>query len=215
MGMWVPMFPLPEVVLLPRAILPLHIFEERYKAMTADALSGDRRIALAKLRRGWEKAGTANPPVEDVLCIGCIIEHVRLPDGRFNLLLQGETRAHYTGVERPGLYRVVQVEELDEKPVMDIDVIHLREQMLELFETGHLRHLPAAGQFVKLLRSFVPTSGVADLIGFHLLDATEKQLLLEEPDVRRRIERLLEQLRLLARSVRPKGPPLPPGVSLN
>lgn len=213
--MWVPMFPLPDVVLLPRAILPLHIFEERYRAMTRDALAGDRRIAMAKLRRGWEKAGTANPPVEDVLCVGTIIEHARLPDGRFNLLLQGESRVCYTGLERPGVYRVAKVEPMDEKVVLEIDVADLREQMLTMFESGELSRLPAAENFVKLLRSFLATSAVADLIGFHLLDPTEKQLLLEEPDVRRRVERLVDQLRWLGRRLRPKGPPMPPGVSLN
>jgi hypothetical protein len=49
----VPLFPLPNVVLFPRAVLPLHIFEERYKAMTADVLAGDRLIAMALLRPGW------------------------------------------------------------------------------------------------------------------------------------------------------------------
>ena len=48
----VPLFPLPNVVLFPRAVLPLHIFEERYKAMTADALRGDRQIAMALLQAG-------------------------------------------------------------------------------------------------------------------------------------------------------------------
>src|SRR5665213_523951 len=60
----VPLFPLPNVVLFPRALLPLHIFEERYKAMTADALAGDKQIAMALLKPGWEKNYYCRPAIE-------------------------------------------------------------------------------------------------------------------------------------------------------
>ena len=53
-----PLFPLPNVVLFPRAVLPLHIFEDRYKAMITDALRGNRLIAMALLKPGWEKITT-------------------------------------------------------------------------------------------------------------------------------------------------------------
>ena len=49
-----PIFPLPNVVLFPAALLPLHIFEPRYRAMVADALEGDRQIGMVMLRPGWE-----------------------------------------------------------------------------------------------------------------------------------------------------------------
>src|SRR3954452_7595280 len=90
----VPLFPLPNVVLFPRAVLPLHIFEERYKRMTADVLeAGHRQIAMALLHRGWEKDYYGHPAIEPVVCVGTILSHERLPDGRYNFLLQGHTRA--------------------------------------------------------------------------------------------------------------------------
>src|SRR5580700_7348822 len=89
----VPLFPLPNVVLFPRAILPLHIFEERYKAMTADALVGDGRIAMALLQPGWEKSYYERPRIEPVVCVGRILSHEQLPDGKYNFLLQGMLRA--------------------------------------------------------------------------------------------------------------------------
>src|SRR5688572_33039349 len=70
----VPLFPLPNVVLFPKAVLPLHIFEERYKAMTADALSGHRRIAMALLQRGWERDYYSRPMVEPIVCVGQILQ---------------------------------------------------------------------------------------------------------------------------------------------
>src|SRR5882724_907350 len=89
----VPLFPLPNVVLFPRAVLPLHIFEERYKAMTADVLDGDKQIAMALLRPGWEKNYYGKPSIEPVVCVGTIVSHERLADGKYNFLLQGHSRA--------------------------------------------------------------------------------------------------------------------------
>src|SRR3954451_18070555 len=89
----VPLFALPNVVLFPRAVLPLHIFEERYKAMTADALAGRRLVAMALLKSGWGKDYYHRPEIEPVVCVGIILSHERLPDGKYNFLLQGHTRA--------------------------------------------------------------------------------------------------------------------------
>src|SRR5438874_4107111 len=87
----VPLFPLPNVVLFPRAILPLHIFEQRYKVMSAEALAGDKQIAMALLKPGWEKNYYGRPAIEPVVCVGTIISHERLPDGKYNFLLQGHS----------------------------------------------------------------------------------------------------------------------------
>src|SRR5947207_8074286 len=65
----IPLFPLPNVVLFPRAVLPLHIFEERYKEMTADALSGDRLLAMALLRPGWAQNCYGKAAIEPVACV--------------------------------------------------------------------------------------------------------------------------------------------------
>ena len=81
------------MVLFPGAVLPLHIFEERYKTMTADALAGDRRVAMALLRPGWEKDYYGRPAIESVVCIGRIASSERLDDGRYNFLLHGECAA--------------------------------------------------------------------------------------------------------------------------
>src|SRR5579862_5209492 len=93
----VPLFPLPNVVLFPRAVLPLHIFEERYKAMTVHALGGDRLIGMALLKSGWEKSYYGRAAIEPVVCVGRILSHERLPDGCYNFLLQGVARAKVVG----------------------------------------------------------------------------------------------------------------------
>ncbi len=85
----VPLFPLPNVVLFPRAVLPLHVFEQRYREMTTDALKGDRLIAMALLRPGWEQNYYSRPAIEPVVCVGQILTHEKLADGKYNFLLQG------------------------------------------------------------------------------------------------------------------------------
>lgn len=80
-------FPLAGALLFPRAQLPLHIFEPRYRALVSDALARDRRIAMIQPRGPGEPA-----PLFDVGCVGHIREVERLDDGRFNIILDGITR---------------------------------------------------------------------------------------------------------------------------
>ena len=83
------LFPLPNLVLFPQVVQPLHIFEARYRQMTADALAGDRLIAMVLLRPGWEADYAGRPAVYPVACLGQVVAEQRLKDGRFNILLRG------------------------------------------------------------------------------------------------------------------------------
>jgi len=100
----VPLFPLPGVVLFPRALLPLHIFEPRYRAMLADALAGRRLIAMAHVP---ERAATAEepPPIARVAGLGAIVEHRPFPDGRSNVVLHGCARVCIEELPFKGPYR--------------------------------------------------------------------------------------------------------------
>src|SRR6266568_3715474 len=83
------LFPLPNAVLFPHLVMPLHIFEPRYRQMTRDALAGDRFIAMVLLQPGWESEYEALPAIHSVACLGRIQAEQRLPDGRFNIQLRG------------------------------------------------------------------------------------------------------------------------------
>ena len=61
-----PIFPLPDVTFFPHTLLPLHVFEARYRAMVMDALARDRRLAVVKLRPGYEATYAGKPPVHPV-----------------------------------------------------------------------------------------------------------------------------------------------------
>src|SRR5437016_14374624 len=83
------LFPLPNLVLFPQGMQPLHIFEPRYRQMTADALAGDRLIALVLPRPGWEANYAGNPDLHSVACLGKIVADQKMDDGCYNILLPG------------------------------------------------------------------------------------------------------------------------------
>ena len=85
----------PTLFCFPGAVLPLHIFEDRYRTMTADALAGDRLIAMASApSRLGEELSPQKPAIDPVVCVGTDLPVGNSSsDGRFNFLLHGETRA--------------------------------------------------------------------------------------------------------------------------
>jgi uncharacterized protein len=111
----IPLFPLPDVVLLPGTMLPLHVFEARYRAMVTDALAGERTIGMTMLAAGADAAEAA-PPIHRIGTAGEIVESEALPDGRFNILLEARFRFRVIGEDPPGPYRVARVEELPTAP---------------------------------------------------------------------------------------------------
>src|SRR5438045_1087130 len=88
----IPIFPLPNIVFYPNTLLPLHIFEPRYKEMVADCLSGDRTVGIVQLRPGWENNYYGNPPVYRILGIGEIVSTKQWDDGRYDIVLAGNRR---------------------------------------------------------------------------------------------------------------------------
>jgi hypothetical protein len=91
---WIPLFPLPNVVLLPRAVLPLHVFEPRYREMIRDALAGTHLLAIALLEPGYEpEYHTLEVKIHPVVCVGHVLRDEQLSDGRYDFLLQGSSRA--------------------------------------------------------------------------------------------------------------------------
>jgi uncharacterized protein len=112
----IPLFPLPGVVLLPGTLLPLHIFEDRYRAMVADALEADRTIGMAMLKPGWQTQ-SAQPSIYTVGGAGEIVESEELPDGRYNIILEGRFRYRVLSEAAPDPYRTASIEEIASIPL--------------------------------------------------------------------------------------------------
>jgi Lon protease-like protein len=103
---------------MPGTMLPLHIFEPRYRAMVADALAGDRTIGMAMLYPGWESEGD-DPRIYSVGGAGEIVESEELEDGRYNILLEGRFRYRVVEEAPANPYRVARVEEILSVPFPD------------------------------------------------------------------------------------------------
>src|SRR5215469_5104723 len=128
------LFPLPNRVFCPHAMQPLHIFEPRYRQMTADALADDRLIAIVLLQPGWENQYDQLPALHTMACLGRIVADQMMPDGRYNLLLRGLSRIRLLE-EVPGarMYRFVRVELIADRCDASLEVVmKLQKQLKEL-----------------------------------------------------------------------------------
>lgn len=191
-----PVFPLTGVLLLPRARLPLHIFEPRYRAMMQDAMLSDQVIAMVQ-PRDPESVGDA-PELYDIACLGRIIEHKELEDGRWTLTLEGVIRFRIQEelAEKDG-YRRVRA-----------DYSEFSEDITKAVETelDRDRLLAALGGYLKTQGLGADEDAIGQLPDEPLVNAlamacpflpAEKQALLEAPSFTARAE-LLEALMQLA-----------------
>jgi Lon protease-like protein len=195
-GGTVRLFPLPNLVLFPHVIQPLHVFEPRYRQLMEDALQADRLMAIALLQPGWEEDYHQRPPIHPVVCIGRIFKEERLEDGRFNLLLQGLCRARVQEeIETGKLYRSARVDLLPEVPPAPQSEADLRQLLGDQMSQWFAAHSVALDQMSKLLESSLSSGSLCDIFTFALPLETEiKQTLLEEARVDRRIRMLVAHL---------------------
>jgi Lon protease-like protein len=214
------LFPLPNLVLFPYVIQPLHVFEPRYRQLMEDALQDDRLIGMALLQPHCEKDYFKNPPLYPVICLGRIHKEERLPDGRWNLLLHGLVRARIESeMDVDRLYRAAQVRLIQEKEVASASAAkELRRQLGRQTYRWFAAHDAAVVQLEKLLHSDLTLGALCDVFGFALPIAIEvKRQLLEDADVEERARRLIAHLAATAPPETTKAPPrrFPPEFSSN
>lgn len=211
------LFPLPNLVFFPQVVQPLHIFEPRYRQMTADALDGDRLIALVLPKPGVEADQSHSPPVHAVACLGKIIANQKLDDGRYNLLLRGLSRIQIIReIPHGKLYRKAKAELLVEVHPLDNTVERrLRRRLAKVLPAWVEGKGPLLTQFRKLMKTDLLLGTLLDIVAFALpLEAEFKQSLLDELEVEARADSLLKCLE--ARKVKPKRSlPFPPEFSVN
>ncbi len=210
------LFPLPGVVLFPHSVLPLHIFEPRYRQMTEDALATDRLIAIVQLRPASEWEAPDRPALETYGCLGRIFKHERLADGKFNFLLLGRKRVELTREVSTGkLYRMAEV-----RVIEDVDAAIADDRRAELIAKFREQYRGVLDPDLdELFENNLPLGVLTDIIAQAMgLSAKIKQSFLAEPRVDRRAIDLLALLRREAgRPGEPEGEstPFPPPFSRN
>jgi ATP-dependent Lon protease len=221
------LFPLPNLVLFPHVVQPLHIFEPRYCELLEDALAGDGTIAMVLLAPGWERDYDGRPAIAPMACLGRVISHERLPGGKFNLLLRGMCRAAIRRELAPErLFRQADVDLLEDfypsssaarRPQLQRRLVEMARELLPDKAAGR-------EQLDDLLASRVSLGMLTDIFAYTLgFPLPVKQRLLTEWNVDRRAKMLLEELGRMVERVPPSVAageddverPYPPRFSLN
>jgi Lon protease-like protein len=187
--------PLPNAILFPRVLLPLHIFEPRYKKMLADCLTEERMFAVALLRKGWETQGH-NPAPFPIAGVGVIRTSVARPDGTANVILEGMARVRILEYVKLRPYRVARIEPLQST---DDLVQARREPLLQAVNQLAQARARAGARLPKsvlsALRSIKSPDYLSDLVSYTLLDDYyDKQLILEALDIDERLDKLVALL---------------------
>ena len=200
-GITIPIFPLPTTVFYPGTPLPLHIFEPRYREMTADALEGKRTIGMVLLKPNWEEDYFDKPQIFSAGCVGDIQKVIKHPDGKYNFTLMGLRRFRIIKEEEGKPYRQAKIELLEEKNEQDIfedRPNECREKLIENFRKfiglipeGNSKKKEPDWNLGTKLSEFV------DRFAYQLdLSLEQKQSFLEEQDVLKRADFLHSFLKM-------------------
>jgi Lon protease-like protein len=202
------MFPLPNVVLFPHALLPLHIFEERYRAMARDVLLGPRFLTISLIAPG-ESETEEKPAVQRIAGVGEVVMAHELADGRFNLVVRGRGRIRIDEEltsDRP--YRVVSATLLPDLPAGDKNELQDADQSLRALIGQLADSIPDGGELLRQVVAAQETpSELVDVIAAALIvDPALRQRLLEMRDVSKRIERVAAEVVAMTGRISTSGP---------
>jgi Lon protease-like protein len=192
-------FPLPGVVVFPGTPTPLHVFEPRYRAMTTDALAGDRVMAVATLRRPAD-APQERAPLHPVAGAAVIEAEERLPEGRYNLVLRGVSRVRLRReLDNGKPYREFAVEVLeDQYPSEGPAGVQDRVEALEQAVYELAQVLPresGASELAQMAARLRSPGRLADLVAAAVVSEPVARLeVLEALEVGRRLELVLGQV---------------------
>ncbi len=192
-------FPLHGVVVLPGTPAPFHIFEPRYKTLVGEALRGDRILALPSLFAKADAHAT-RPPLQTVCGAGIIEAEERYPDGRYDIVVRGLARVRLVEeLPQSKAYREFRAEVLEDRlplggaAALAPELEALRQIVYELSQK-----LPAesgAPQLAEAVSQMKDPSAIVDLVAAAAVsDPGDRQKVLEELDVARRIELVLEEV---------------------
>ena len=186
-----PLFPLPDVVLFPQQLLPLHIFESRYRMLLQSVLETDQRFGIVRI----------DPNTGEMADIGCcaeVLQHQTTDDGRSYIVTLGQQRFRLLNIARETPFRTGMVSWIEDENIDDPDSLHALSQTVSqalndvVSLTGKLQ-----GQDVSLPDDLpdLPRE-LSYWIGAHLdtRAAGEQQALLELTDTRERLQRQFDML---------------------
>lgn len=185
-----PVMVLPGVTLFPNALLPLHIFETRYRLMLEEALGDCRMLAMAMPRDKEERE------VELIAGAGLVRACIRNEDGTSNLILQGVSRVRFTGWEQTEPFRIARIEAVESSEGDQNGIESRVTQLHALCARFKEQGIELPSQFEAYLNQITNIGVITDLVASTLVaDSRVRQMLLEEVEIPKRLEKLLAGLR--------------------
>ena len=186
-------FPLAGALLFPGMHLPLHIFEERYRALINDAMARDRQIGMVQ-----PKAGGEHPALFDFGCLGKIIDIEALEDGRFNVVLEGVARFRIVEeIDASTAFRQVRAEIEDDLERDEVLASAERAALeMESRKFAELQGYQVDWDSIGRLHDTAFVNGIAQIAPF---DAASKQALLEVDGLANRAELIIQLLQFFGR----------------
>lgn len=184
-----PIFPLPGAILFPRAQLPLHIFELRYREMVRDAIDGAGQIAMIQPHRLDDDN---QAPLYPVGCVGEVVGVEELEDGRFNIVLLGSNRfrlVRETEIDAPYRCAEVDIEAFDDNEPPPLALLQRAEVEQEARRLGDALGLAVDWAAVARLDDEMLVNAIAQVAPF---DVGAKQALLEQPSLAGRADLLVQ-----------------------
>jgi ATP-dependent Lon protease len=191
----VPVMPLAGVLLFPNALLPLHIFEQRFRDMLDHALHDDRMLCVALVRperQQWRTSADFFP----VSTVGLIRACVERSDGTSDLILQGIRRVKFSDFEQETPFPIARIKALKTRSKLTVETDALAAKVLEFYAQlkSSGRELPE--KIDHYLNEMADPEMLADLIASTFIsDPTRRQQLLEELDLNQRLRMLIQYLR--------------------
>ena len=199
------LFPLPTSVFYPGTVLPLHIFEERYRQMVGDAVESGQWIGMVLLQPGYEDNYYGQPDIMSIGCAGSLEQWIKHDDGKYDIVLRGQSRFRIVREVGDTLYRQAEVELLkganDQTPDPAVEPVR---QLIEQFQT-FTRQLPEdnARQEKMDLQKCQTLGEVVDHIAYFFdQPLSDQQTFLEELDVMKRFQQVQALLELKQRLAR-------------
>ena len=191
----VPIMVLPNAVLFPHSLLPLHIFENRYRQMLSHCLTGERMFSVALAKAGVrEPKGVAD--LRAVAGIGLIRACVGNENGTSNLVLQGLARVRILDWTQEEPFRIGEIELIESRIDNAVEADALGEKVKELCLRIQQLGLPLPANLLEQMHQIDNPEVLADVVGAAFVgELAPRQQLLESPDVAERLRLLIQILR--------------------
>jgi Lon protease-like protein len=191
----VPVMPLPGALLFPHALLPLYIFEPRYREMLEHALNHHRMFCVALIKP--EQTEWQSPSdFFHVAGVGLIRACVGRDDGTSNLILQGLERVRLTAFEQEAPFPIATIDPLESDSVSSVETEALAAKVLELYSKFKREGRQLPTKVDRYLADLGDPEMLADLVASTFIgDPMRRQHVLEELSVNQRLRLVIQYLR--------------------